>query len=282
MKKVLPLIVLVAVVLTLWGGAYFAIVLSLGGIARAEGNFRYIVKDGEAIIVEYKDLGDVNSVTIPPTLGGYPVTTVNNFGFVNTTIVREIHIGKGLVNISSWSFTNNVNLERFVVDVENPNYKSVDGVLFNKDMSVLLFYPNSGAAEYTVPEGVKRINDQAFYKCGRLTKITFNSDLLEIGQQAFLLSVRLESVVFPEGLKLIETHAFLGCSGDGARAFNTIVIPSSVEYIGNFAFYNCVDVTSVTVNKPESETSGWGTKWYPTQNGDRLSVGGNLLEIQYL
>jgi len=297
LKKLIPMIVLVAVVLTLWGGTFFTIVMYLGGFAKADGNFRYIVKDGEALIVEYKDLQGIEIVTIPETMGGYPVTTVNKFGLVNTIGVKEIIIGKNLVNIFSWSFVNNGALERFIVDDENPALKAVDGVLFTKDMETLITYPGSRFIneikpneeiaekdkifEYTVPDTVKNIGPQAFYKCGKLTKITFNEGLETIGEDAFTLAVNMENVIFPEGLKSIGVHAFNGCANGDRKVFNQIEIPSSVDYIGDWAFYNCSYVVSVVVYKAEADTQGWGFKWFPTSGGDNLSVDGVTLKIEY-
>ena len=74
------------------------------------------------------------------------------------------------------------------MDAENPSYASVDGVLFNKDKTVLLQYPlGKKQTKYTIPGGV--------------TKVGVRS----------LEGSKLESVVIPAGITEIESGAFFFC-----------------------------------------------------------------------
>jgi len=266
-----------------------AMILSFGGFTRTYENFGYIVEDGKAVIVQYKDKQGVSEVTIPDEIDGRPVIGVERFGFVNTDQVKIIRIGKNIERITSWSFTNNVNLERFVVDAENTKYRDINGVLYTADGQTLLFFPNGrkgtgvdDAEPYEIPQGVVTISAQAFYKCGNLTRVNFPESLRTIEEAAFLYAEKLEAVTLPQGLLRIEKDAFSYCSRAGSHAIgekdaagspiyadDALVLPASLEYVGDYAFYNAVYIKKLTVNKTEAFTAEhWGLKWYPVQNGD--------------
>ena len=71
----------------------------------------------------------------------------------------------------------------------NPNYESVDGVLYSKDHSRLILYPaakNTGGT-YAVLDGVATIAPKAFQKAG-ITSVTLPDSLRTIGDEAFRLS----------------------------------------------------------------------------------------------
>lgn len=125
-----------------------------------------------------------------------PITTLSDFSLANDENLTSIHIGKLVTSISPWAFTNIRNLEKFTVSEENPNYTAVDGVLYTKDLTTIVSYPNSrGVAKnvsglqlvieayssYVMPDSVTKIGEQAFYKCSYLEKIEFSPNLKTIG-----------------------------------------------------------------------------------------------------
>ena len=110
---------------------------------------------------------------------------------------------------------------------DNPNFKSVGGVLFNKKMSALLQYPAGRKdAAYKVPFGVSRIANLAFYECDNLRK-----------------------VVLPGSLMYIEHLAFYGC-----RNLSEVYVPDMVQSIGNGAFFDCNSLKNITIKKKTNFT----------------------------
>ncbi len=88
-------------------------------------------------------------------------------------------------------------IETIVVNENNPNYSAVNGVLFSKDKSILYTYPLAKKDKtYTVPTGVNTIYNSAFSANHILTKVTLNSDLTSIQNNAFNQLNSLASVDF--------------------------------------------------------------------------------------
>jgi hypothetical protein len=68
----------------------------------------------------------------------------------------------------------------------NPNYQSIDGVLFSKDGKTLIAYPagKSGSA-YVIPSSVTSIGYEAFKGCTSLTSVTIPSSVTNVSYGAF-------------------------------------------------------------------------------------------------
>ena len=94
----------------------------------------------------------------------------------------------------------------------------------------------------TIPNGVKRIGERAFYQCGTLTSVTIPKSVTSIGDYAFVGCSGLTSVTIPDSVTSIGDYAFFGCSG-----LTSVTIPDSVTSIGKDAFSWCSGLTSVTI-----------------------------------
>lgn len=262
--------------------------LSLASCSKREGDFEYSVSDGEVTIRYYKDRTGVSEVVIPDTIGGMPVVAVADGAIVNTYEVTAIRIGKNLRTFSKWAITNNIRLRSFTVDPYNPYFTTdSEGVLFSKDMSVLVAYPNArnltfnprgevtNTVDYAIPEGVKTIREMAFYKCSYIKTVTFPHSLETVGERAFDSASALEAVILYENIRRIEDMAFEFCS-----AVKELSIQGEIEYIGKFAFYSFGNkkddnkeyvLQSVTINAYRDTAAGWGDRWYPSDNGDEMA-----------
>ena len=132
------------------------------------------------------------------------------------------------------------NLISITVDEKNPNFKAVDGVLYNKEMTSMLCYPKGKwDSGIVIPEGVKRLEHNLFI-AGRYDKddnnaknynISFPSTLKSIGGGCFN-KFRAKSFNLPDGLESIESWAFESASSEDS----TLVIPSTVSWIGRNGF----------------------------------------------
>ena len=108
--------------------------------------------------------------TVPDTVGSIGEHFLND-----CTSLKNLYIGKGVISMSMDSLFNTPKLENINVSEDNNVFKSVDGVLFNKEGYTLYRCPanyGSGSTEYNVPNTVVRINDNAFFGCKSLQTIT--------------------------------------------------------------------------------------------------------------
>jgi len=131
------------------------------------------------------------------------------------------------------------------VNANNPNYSSIDGVLFNKAQTELLYYPGSIAGSYSVPSTVKTIGNLAFYWCNKLTSVTIPSSTTYIGNSAFEGCDVLTSVSLPSSLDSIGASGFYYCID-----LKNIHIPASVKTIGLEAFLGCSGPFTVDAGNP--------------------------------
>lgn len=83
------------------------------------------------------------------------------------------------------------NTTSFAISENNPHYAVVDGVLFNKDKTVLFLYPKGREGKYEIPPFVKKIGTWAFYGCNGLTEIELHEGLEEMVYPAFVTCKKL-------------------------------------------------------------------------------------------
>ncbi len=122
-------------------------------------------------------------------------------------------------------------LENITVTDGDGNYSSENGVLYNKDKSILIVYPASKSdKEFKIPSGVKEVSVSAFCDNKYLETVDL-SGVEKIGAYAFEGSQSLKKAVLSDSLKNVDIYAFADCS-----AMNGIRVPESVETIGVYAF----------------------------------------------
>lgn len=164
---------------------------------------------------------------------------IKKAAFHNNYLV-DIVIPASLTEIGIVAFLENDTIESFVVDEDNETFKSIDGVLFSKDGTVLLDFPvNSSLTSYTIPKGVLEIGNDAFKKSS-LTEIIFNEELNIIGKYAFS-SNNLTEIEIPDSVTLIDWNAFAN------NELTILVIPEGVETIAFGAFEGNL-LTDVTIS----------------------------------
>lgn len=153
--------------------------------------------------------------------------------------VAEICIGSGITGIwgcfsSSWC-----NVVSLIADSQNPYYSSSDGVLFNKNGTILLHFPVGKTGSYNIPNYVTRIEKQAFYD-SNLSSVTIPGSVKEIGEKAFYASNNITDISMAEGVEKIEDRAF------SCYRLKSIKIPSTVTDIGEYVFWACGNLVEVT------------------------------------
>ena len=143
--------------------------------------------------------------------------------------VGTLHIPSTLCNDFHLNM-HNCRIGAFDVSEGNPYLKSVDGVLFSRDGTVLKAYPDiRDKTHYDVPKGTEVIGFRAFYLV---------EDMWEFSEPG----VQLQTISLPLGLKKIESYAFGGCVN-----LISITIPPTVTEIAPTAFCNPVSLGRISL-----------------------------------
>jgi hypothetical protein len=139
----------------------------------------------------FSSCASLNSVTIPNS-----VTNIGINAFAACTGLTNVMIGSGVTNLGGGPFMLCFNLAVITVDVLNPVYSSMDGVVFNKSQTTLFQCPMGKAGSYTIPNSVTNIGLAAFFKCGKLTSVAIPNSTTRIGDYALENCTSLTGVYF--------------------------------------------------------------------------------------
>lgn len=152
-----------------------------------EANSEYCSENGilfnkdKTVLIYYPSLSDQKSYTVPD--GVKSIATYAFFGAPFVELTLPDSVGGALV---SRSFSGNVNLKAINVGESNNNFCSVNGALYNKNKTTLVYVPNGMVEKsYTIPDGVKTIGYNAFADCENLTEVTIPLSVKGIEDDAF-------------------------------------------------------------------------------------------------
>ena len=193
----------------------------------------------------FTSCGGLSGFTIPGT-----VTNVGQYAFYAAGLTN-ITIPAAVTSIGEAAFLFCFQLPAIGVDPANPAYTNVGGVLFNKDSTELVEYPDGNpATAYTIPSTVATIGDLAFEDC-TLGSVTIPTSVKVIGSYSFENCSFLTGIIIPGSVTSIGNDAFALCSG-----LSAVNIPASVTMLGAVPFANCGNMTAITVDAGNPAFSG--------------------------
>ena len=189
------------------------------------------------------------------------VTSIGDRAFYGSSLTSII-LPQTLQSIGYGAFGGIDELDSITVDDNNLYYTSVGGVLYNKTGTSLLACPG-GLASIDIPPIVTSIGDMAFLGNYYLTNVRMPPTLTNIGDSAFGGCASLTSISIPQGVTDIGAYTFQGCNslarinlpsgltsiGKSAFRFSgviNLILPSTLESIGDLAFLDCYYLTSIT------------------------------------
>lgn len=248
----------------------------------AESYFSYTVINGnEAEITAYN--GNEETVVIPDTLQGYPVTAIATGAFRSNTKIKRVILPQNLKSIPLFGFGDCPALEEVVF---NTALESISYYAFQNDTSLQnLVLPNhiekiemrtfyqSSLRSIDLPDGITEIGEQAFSGCTSLTSWTYPRGLVTVGNEILRNCTALTEMVIPHGVTTLPAKVFSKANG-----LEKVTLPSTLTTlskeafsecsnlheisfaqglisIGNSAFKNCISLTSLAL--PDSvETIG--------------------------
>ena len=201
----------------------------------------------------FRSCSGVSSWTLPQSL-----TNIESGAFMTCAGMKSITIPANVRLIASQSFSRNQNFETIAVDAENKNFHAVGNCLIDTAQKTLIqgfdhsVIPADGSVEnigawsfngceimtaISIPEGVKRIGEQAF-SCCNLKSVALPQSLEWIGDWAFW-ECDLTEIEIPQNLSHIGSQAFW------SNDFAVITLPSTITCIENLAFLDCRSLSEI-------------------------------------
>ena len=165
----------------------------------------YVTSIGDSAFSNFIGL---TSIEIPNS-----VTSIRYFAFSGCTGLTSLEIPASVINIEDSAFSGCQNLTSIIVDKKNQKYDSRNdcNAIIDTQTNALIM----GCKNTIIPEDIKSIGVDAFYRCTGLT-----------------------SIKIPDSVKTIGTRAFNGCTG-----LTSIEIPSSVTIVDYCAFDDCDNIS---------------------------------------
>lgn len=196
---------------------------------------------------------NIKSVTVPDS-----VRFIGAQAFESCLSLENVYIGSSVEFIGTAPFafevegTPCINLKNIEVSRDNKNYTSVDGVLFNKEMTELIQYPiGKKQKEYVIPDSVTTLGYGAFCYCDELTRLTVGKGITVIDCCLLFGCDNIETVILPDSLIKLDSGAFKH------SGIKYIDIPDSVTYLGCEAMASCHRLETVKIGKGVSYVDSW-------------------------
>ncbi len=236
------------------------------------------------ILISY--LGDKVDLVIPDVVYGVEIKGIAENAFSGCSHIERITIPNTVTNIDADIFNDLINLKSITINEEHTRYSSLDGVLFNKDKTVLIAYPIAKQSDYVIPDTVTEIKADAFKNSTGLKSVTLHKNINKIEDYAFVDCLNLKyiywnaenvqnnhpgvediyypnvyfknvgslcggcEVIFGDTVETIPQYTFYNCEG-----LKKVTISDSVNSIGYRAFQYCEDLESIDVSDNNIEFS---------------------------
>ncbi|MGN0206920.1 MAG: leucine-rich repeat protein, partial [Muribaculaceae bacterium] len=170
--------------------------------------------------------------------------------------------GDGTVSVTFKGSSYAEYLDEYTGDVVIPSSVTYSGTTYSVSSIVnQAFRECLGLKSVFIPNSITSISEYAFYYCRGLKSVTIPNSVTSIGEDAFsecsgMTRVDISSIEAWLGIKFSSPGSNpLSCASylylDGVEV-KDLVIPNSVSYIADLAFYGCRGLTSVTI--PNSVT----------------------------
>ena len=205
----------------------------------------------------------VGAVTIPETLGGCPVVSIEHDAFKNCKKITSLSIPHSVTNIGSltWggeepmkggvfggcSGLTEIHIDDLSMMYSGIKFQNAGDTPFYVSPSANLYVGEGLITEAVITDGSTEINDYAFYRWQGLSQIAIPQSVTNIGKYAFYNCKGLKEVSFalPAKLKTIGEAAFAECDN-----LASVSIPASVVDIGESAF-RCGRTTGLSLVLPK-------------------------------
>lgn len=190
---------------------------------------------------------------------------IGNYAFANCELVSDVRIGNNIKSIGKYAFAGDTALEtielpKSITSIGTYAFDSTkaflnasqgenaDNVVYIDDWVVGFNYSGNSAysKDLVIKKGTRGIADYSFYNKPLQCNVYLPNTLEYIGRSVFY-GTSIGSVILSSSLKYIGDYAFFNCPKALFGDHGLTVIPDGVEYIGRQAFYKCEYITSLVI-----------------------------------
>ena len=201
------------------------------------------------------------------------VKAIGSRAFEGNVKLTSISIPESLESIDANAYDYLKKIQSIAVAESNSAYKVVDGCLMSYDGKTFILYTKGADnTEFSIPEGVTIIGENAFSSATKLESISIPDSVTTISDGAFKYCSKLLSVTIPNSVTSIGNSAFWNCS-----ELASVSIGNSVLTIGESAFNRCKKLEFVTI--PNSVTSLGGSAFWDCTSLRGIVIGKNVKSI---
>ncbi len=196
------------------------------------------------------------------------VTKIGQECFWECTSLKKITLGKNVKEIGDRIFYGCKKLKKIVLHTENNFLEMQDQILYSQDGTVLYYSLLNGKAKVQILSGTETVASTAFANNSNLTKIRIPVTVKTIEGGAFYRCANLKKISFEENSQCISMLDY-GYYNDGyednfgvfqgCEKLKKIILPDSVQYLGNYTFDGCKSLEEIYFGK-----SFRGFSWYNT------------------
>ena len=221
MKKLFALLIIFSIFCSVFTGVTFTVKAN----ALTEGYYTYTITNGKATIIQVST--DISGdITVPSTLGGYPVTVIGEGAFYDCDGLTSINIPANITWIQYNVFAYCDNITKMTVDKDNKYYYSQNNCIIDDPYSKKLvcacktsvmpdnisvisrnvFASRSDITQIKIPDSVQFIDSDAFSGCDNLETIYLGKNVRLLGLGAFGFCDNLKTVYFGSREQLQKIH----------------------------------------------------------------------------
>ena len=221
-------------------------------------------------------LSAITSIEIPDT-----VTSIGEMAFLGCTSLKSVKLSTGVAKIDKNAFGSCSALQEIQVAKDNPNFSSLNGVLYSKKQDTLVIYPAAKTdAAYTIPSCVTSVAMYAFSENPYLETLTIPNSLIKVGDSAFYNCKNLRTVSY-NGTEEEWNQITIGLLNEkltGATIQYQERIIGDVNADGAFTVSDVVLLQKWLLSVPDTQLADWKAADF---NGDQTLNVFDLCQMRY-
>lgn len=221
-------------------------------------------------------LSTITSIEVPDS-----VTSIGEMAFLGCTSLKSVKLSTGVAKIDKNAFGSCSALQEIQVAKDNPNFSSLNGVLYSKKQDTLIIYPAAKTdAAYIIPSGVTSVAMYAFSENPYLETLTIPNSLIKVGDSAFYNCKNLRAVSY-NGTEEEWNQITIGLLNEkltGATIQYQERIIGDVNADGAFTISDVVLLQKWLLSVPDTQLADWKAADF---NGDQTLNVFDLCQMRY-